>query len=183
MTKVVYDLKLGPAGIKRWIVKYSFNRYICWECRASFYLEERSWTRSKYGPGLRAYIIYQIIEVRLPQRVVAQSLNQLFGFNLHVSVIARLKEDSADLYRETYEAILTRLITGRLLHADETKINLVGKEGFVWVLQTWKRWCISIPTPERVIPLNPYCRTFKGFWYLTFMRCMTHLIVPSKNAY
>jgi predicted RecB family nuclease len=75
-TKVVYDLKFGPAGIKRWILKYSFNRYICSECRATcrgeFDLEKRPWTGSKYGSELRSYIIYQIIELKLAQRVVAQ---------------------------------------------------------------------------------------------------------------
>ena len=121
MTKVVHDLKLSPAGIKRWVVKYSFNRYICWECRASFYLEERPWTGSKYGSELRSYIIYQVIELKLAQRVVAQSLNQLFGFNLNVGAVARLKTNSAELYTSTYEAILNKIVTGSLLHADETK--------------------------------------------------------------
>jgi predicted RecB family nuclease len=187
MTKVVNDLKLSPTGIKRWIVEYIFNRYICWECRASFYLEERPWTRSKYGPGLRSYVIYQIIELRLAQRVVAQSLNQLFGFHLRVGTIARLKDVSADLYEATYEAILDRLISGKLLHADETKINLVGKEGFVWVLTNLEEVAYFYTDTREIDPLQSLLQDFRGVLVSDFyaaydaidcpqQKCLIHLI-------
>lgn len=133
MSKVVYDLRFGRTGIKRWIEKYCFNRYFCWQCKDSFYPQGRPWTRSRYGPGLRSYLIYQIIELRLPQRVVAQNLNQLFSLNLGIGAILTLKRKSAQLYKNTYEAILTKIVSGNLLHVDESKIRLEGKEGFVWV--------------------------------------------------
>lgn len=187
MTKVIYDLKLSPAGIKRWTVRYSFNRYICWECRASFYLGEGPWTRSKYGSELRSYIIYQIIELRLAQRAVAQSLNQLFGFNLHVSAIARIKEDSAELYRDTYEAILNRLTTGRLLHADETKIDLAGKGGFVWVFTNLEEVVYFYTDTRESDTLQSLLQDFKGVLVSDFyaaydaidcpqQKCLVHLI-------
>jgi predicted RecB family nuclease len=138
MTKIVYNLKFGRAGIKKWVVKYCFDRYICWECKTSFYIEERPWAGSKYGSDLRSYVIYQIIELRLAQRAIAESLNQLFGFNLNAGSIQVLKTDAAQLYKVTYETILNKIVTGKLLHADETKIDLIGKEGFVWVVTSMK---------------------------------------------
>ena len=132
-SKVVYDLKFGRAGIKRWIVKYCFSRYLCWECGSIFYLQGRPWSRSRYGSELRSYLIYQIIELKLPQHVVAQSLNKLFGFDLGIGAIANLKRKSAQLYKDTYEAILSKIMSGNLLHVDESKISLEGKDGFVWV--------------------------------------------------
>lgn len=133
MSKVVYDLRFGRAGIKRWIEKYCFNRYFCKECGASFYLQGRPWTRSRYGTELQSYLIYQIIELRLPQRVVVRSLNHLFGIDFGIGAILTLKRKSAQLYKSTYEAILTKIVGGSLLHVDESKISLKGKEGFVWV--------------------------------------------------
>lgn len=187
MTKVVYDLKLSPAGIKRWVVKYSFNRYICWECRASFYLEERPWTGSKYGSELRSYIIYQVIELKLAQRVVAQSLNQLFGFNLNVGAVARLKTNSAELYTSTYEAILNKIVTGSLLHADETKVNLLGKEGFVWVFTNLEEVVYFYTDTREGDTLKRLLQNFKGVLVSDFyaaydaidcpqQKCLIHLI-------
>ncbi len=187
MTKVVYDLKLSPAGIKRWVVKYSFNRYICWECRASFCLEERPWTGSKYGSELRSYIIYQVIELKLAQRVVAQSLNQLFGFNLNVGAVARLKTNSAELYTSTYEAILNKIVTGSLLHADETKVNLLGKEGFVWVFTNLEEVVYFYTDTREGDTLQRLLQNFKGVLVSDFyaaydaidcpqQKCLIHLI-------
>ena len=40
MSKVVYELKFGRAGIKRWIEKYCFNRYFCRNVELVFILKE-----------------------------------------------------------------------------------------------------------------------------------------------
>ena len=33
-----------------------------------------------------------------------------------------------------YETILNKIVKGELIHADETRINLIGKDGYVWVV-------------------------------------------------
>ncbi|MGH9959908.1 MAG: IS66 family transposase, partial [Pyrinomonadaceae bacterium] len=77
--------------------------------------------------------MYQVIELKLPQRIVALSVEQLFGIDLSSTVVGRLKEKAAQTYKPTYDAILKKLTTGHLLHADETKINTAGGIGYVWV--------------------------------------------------
>jgi hypothetical protein len=37
LTRFVHDLKLSGNGIRRWIVQYSFPRYICWQCKSTFH--------------------------------------------------------------------------------------------------------------------------------------------------
>jgi predicted RecB family nuclease len=133
-SKLLIDLKFVNFGIKKWIVKFIFHRYFCIECKCNYYLQDRPWSKSKYGPGLQSYIIYQIIELLLPQRVVELSLNELFDLDLGTGTIMAHKRMSAKLYKETFDGILNKLLRGKLLHADETKIKLIGKEGVVWVL-------------------------------------------------
>jgi predicted RecB family nuclease len=36
MKKIVHDIKFSRTGIKRWIVKYTYNRYFCRKCKATF---------------------------------------------------------------------------------------------------------------------------------------------------
>ncbi len=92
-----------------------------------------SWTRSKFGPGIVAYSLYQNIGLRLPQESVDRSLNKLFDLRLRIGTTNRFKAKAAETYKETYDALIKRLCNSQLIHADETKISVAGKDGFVWV--------------------------------------------------
>jgi Transposase IS66 family len=78
--------------------------------------------------------MYQLIELRVSGTTVADSLGQLFHFNLTGSNISNFKSDFAALYTKTIEELRTRIAHGSLVHADETKVRLIGKSGYVWVL-------------------------------------------------
>ncbi len=133
-SKVVRDIKFSRTSIKRWIVRYHFHRYICRTCSATFNSQQGHQTESKHGLNLLAYMVYQVVELRVPQRAVTESLNQLFGFQLDHASVNRQKSRAAQLYKGTYERILNKILNGRLIHADETKISIRGKGAFVWVL-------------------------------------------------
>ena len=40
------------------------------------------WPDTKFGRNLVAYIIYQVIELAVPQLTIKHSLNKIFGFKL-----------------------------------------------------------------------------------------------------
>ena len=134
MKKILYDLKFGPSGVKRWIIQYLFDRYICWACRSTFIPRKRPWTRGKLGPDLLCYTIYQIIELQIPQGVVARSVNDLFGLHLTRSAVSRLKTTAAQFYSSTYQRIIRGIISGNVVHVDETKIKIAAKDCYVWTL-------------------------------------------------
>jgi len=130
MRQTVYDLKLSPAGVKRWVTRYSFSRFICWHCKATLQLYAH---KQKYGVGLRAYLMHQIIELQIPQNAVSKDIKQLFDLPLSGGTINRLKGGEADRFEGTYRRILERIVTGMLTHADETKVQIDGKDGRVGV--------------------------------------------------
>jgi len=130
LSQTVYDLRLSSAGVKRWITRYLFSRFICWQCKSTLQLYKH---KDKYGVGLRAYLLYQIIELQIAQNAVAQSVKQLFNLPLSRGSINRLKATEADRFERTYRSILERVVTGKLVHADETKVEIDGKAGYVWV--------------------------------------------------
>lgn len=134
-SKIVRDLKLEPYCIKRWIVKYVFKRYFCRQCQLVFAPPEKPWTRNKYGRELIAYSVYQIIELQIPQSTVVRSLNQSFRLNIKPSTLNSLKAYAADQYGDTYSFLLDKIVHGNLILADETKVEIQGKIGFVWVVR------------------------------------------------
>jgi hypothetical protein len=81
-----------------------------------------------------AYVIYQIVDLHIPQITVARCLRQLFGLNLERGVVNRLKVRAAQFYKNSYKAILHNIVNGKLIHADETRISIEGNCAYVWVL-------------------------------------------------
>jgi hypothetical protein len=78
--------------------------------------------------------MYQLIQLRVSGITVAELLSHLFHFNLNGPHISAFKSDFAGFYTKTVEELRARIARGSLVHADETKVRLIGKSGFVWVL-------------------------------------------------
>jgi Transposase IS66 family len=48
-------------------------------------------------------------------------------------MVNKFKENVAAFFQATYDAMLQSIVGGPLVHADETKVNLGGRAGYVWV--------------------------------------------------
>jgi hypothetical protein len=134
-----------------------------------------------------AYYLYLNIELRLPQLSVASQFNRLFGFRMDSSTIGRFKACAAENYKETYEGIITRLCSGRLLHADETKINVKNKSGIVWVFANTEEVAYVYSETREGELLQMMLKDFKGVLVSDFyaaydsipcsqQKCLIHLI-------
>jgi predicted RecB family nuclease len=185
--KILYDLKFDPGGIKRWIVKYLFNRYRCQRCGARFFPLHTRWTKSKYGSNLRSYVIYQIIELHLTQRATTQHLSQLFGLSQRPNLVLKQKNEASQYYKDTYEGILKKIVSGKLIHADETKINIKGKDAYVWVFTNLEEVAYYYTETREGDFLQQLLREFKGVLVSDFyaaydsmncaqQKCLIHLM-------
>jgi len=130
LSRTVYDFKLSGAGIKRWVVLYSFPRYICWQCKTTFHQYAH---QSKYGNTMCSYAVYQIIDLQITQSAVTKSMRSLFGIPASPGMVNRIKANVAGRCEDTYRAILDKIVGGALVHADETRANVAGKVAYVWV--------------------------------------------------
>jgi predicted RecB family nuclease len=104
--KTVFDLKLASNGIKRWVVRYTFFQYYCMICKTTFKSQKKNWTRSKFGSEIKAYAIYQNIELRLPQETVDRSLKKLFELPLAIGTTNNFKEEAGEKYQITYNTLI-----------------------------------------------------------------------------
>jgi len=138
LTKCLHDLRFSKSGITEWVVKYRFQVLWCPVCRAFTPWPEEFWDRTTYGRNLVAFTIFEIIQLCVSQRSVTETLNRLFGFQMDEIVVRRFKERGAEYYRQTREKILAEMVQGSVIHADETRIRLHGKTGYVWVLTTFR---------------------------------------------
>ncbi len=132
-SKTVLDVKFSAPGIKRWVTKFLFSHYRCPDCRAVFHTSDRPWSSERFGPNLRALSVYQNIDLGLPLSKVALFLNQVLGLGLSHSAPHKFKQKAAAFFEETYATLTRRIVTGSLVHADETQVNLATNIGYVWV--------------------------------------------------
>jgi predicted RecB family nuclease len=131
---LVHDIRFMGSGAKGCLTRV----FLDWFCRRCGSLARPpgigAFAVRKFGPHLRAYAMYQLIQLRVSGITVAESLSQLFHFNLTGSHISEFKSDFAEFYIKTVEELRKRIARGSLVHADETKVRLIGKSGYVWVL-------------------------------------------------
>jgi len=129
-SSVIYDLRFSSAGVRRWVVRYNFNRYQCRNCKNGHNELPR---QERYGMHLKAYVLYQIIELRVSQRAVGRNLKALFGLQMSVTSVNCIKISATKQYEATYRGILQRIVEGPLVHADETRVMIKGEAHYVWV--------------------------------------------------
>ena len=128
--RTIHDLKFVKGGIRRWVVLYRYRRHRCGNCRAEMTIFYR---KSKYGPNLRAYVVYLVIELRLSNQKISEHLSQVFGVSILSSAVQDIKSQAARLYEPTYRSILQQIAGGPLVHADETKGVVYGGGHYVWI--------------------------------------------------
>ena len=186
-SRSIIDLKFMRHGIKRWVTRYRFHRYQCQGCGAVFQPEEMCWGKSKFGSEIRAYSLYLNIELRLPQVHIVSKLNRLFDCHLYNTAISNFKAVAAEKYEETFNALVRRLCSGRLLHVDETKVNLKNKDGFVWVFANMEEVAYVYSDTREGDLLQTMLKDFKGVLVSDFFaaydaiqcpqqKCLIHLI-------
>lgn len=76
------------------------------------------------------------------------------------------KTEAVRFYQKTYENILSRIISGHLIHVDETDINLRKEKGYVWVFTNMEEVVFIYKPTRRDINsdllANPFDDEFKG---------------------
>jgi len=181
-SKTVLDVKFGRFSIKRWVSKYLFYHYRCPQCGAVFQNPDRTWGNEKFGPNLRALSVYENIELGIPQGRVTVFLNQVLGFNLTRAVTNKLKASAAAFYKDSYEGLVRKIVSGRLVQADETKVNLKPGIGYVWAFTTLEE-VVYVYAPSREGDLvHSLLKDFKGVLVSDFYTAYNSLDCPQQKC-
>lgn len=181
-SKIVPDVKFSATGIKRWVTQYVFWRYRCKECWIVFQNHVRVWTQEKYGINLRALSVYENIELRIPQERIAIFLNDLLGFNLARSAVNGLKTSAAAFYKDTYDKLIEKVASGRLVHADETRVNLKAGIGYVWVFTNLENVVYVYSASREGELLHSLLKDFKGVLVSDFYAAYDSLDCPQQKC-
>ena len=183
-THTTYDIRFSKNGIRRWVIRYRFNRYTCWNCKAGFNEQP---PQNKYGRDLKAYVAYQLIELRISQHALARHVQTIFGLGMSVKSINNMKSRVAETYTGTYSAILRSIAAGGLVHADETKVKIEGADRYVWVFTNMEDVAYVYSETREATAAQEILSDFQGVLVSDFyaaydalpckqQKCLIHLI-------
>jgi len=191
-SKVVYDLRFGRASVRRWIVKYVFQQCECPRCGGPVHAVGQTWGRGKYGWNLISFLVYEIVELCVPQRTTTRNLNRLFHMSIPRSSACEQKRRASQYYADARQRLLKQIVDGPLIHVDETPISTSGKRSFVWVFCNFHEVVYFYSESREAGMMHGMLRDFKGVLVSDFysaydslecpqQKCLIHLIRDLNN--
>jgi len=181
-TRTVIDLRFMGHGIKRWVTRHITRRCRCSSCKFSFYPQDPSWPKERYGSNLVAYVVYLNIELRMPLIRVSSNVSKLFGIALWIGRMIKFKARAAETYRVVYDDIIKELCSGNLLHVDETSISVGGTNGYVWVLASMEKVAYFYTPTREGITIQTMLKDFKGVLVSDFYAAYDALNCPQQKC-
>ncbi|MET0035983.1 MAG: TM0106 family RecB-like putative nuclease [Candidatus Thiodiazotropha lotti] len=182
ISRTVQDLVFGRDSIKRRVVQYQFQSYRCRSCNHEYGFNEWYFHARKWGWNVAAYFIYHIVSLYIPQLTVQHNLNRLFGFNLARSTLNNIKIKAANQYLTTKRKILERIVTGRLIHADETRANIKGNLAYVWVLTNLKEVIYILSESREGEIIQDLLRGYNGVLVTDFYTAYESIVCPQQKC-
>ena len=185
-SKVSFDLRISRVGIARRVTRYRSKVYRCRQCDRSFV--PRAYTaQERFGHSLAAWAIHQHIANRVTFENLDTTVRECFNLSLDYRRIYAFKERFAQYYDKTYRGILNKLISGPLLHADETKVNLKKGNCYVWVFTNMEEVAFLLRPDRNAAFLHELLREFRGVLVSDFFsgydslecaqqKCLVHLM-------
>ena len=132
--RTVIDLKFFRSGVKKWVTDYLSWNYKCSKCGTLFAPEGVPRGRApKYGHRLVTWCLYNNLVCGQNLLRVRRALKDIFDLDIPQPTIFRFKSSLRETLQPIYNRILAHLLTGSLLHIDETEVKLRGCKGYVWV--------------------------------------------------
>ncbi len=179
--KRAYDLVLSPSGIKRRVLDCRTAVHRCLACDHEF-APERHRRLDKHWHGLKAWVVYQHVAHRLSLKAVGVMLEEFFGLRISPSELHGFKHLMARYYRSAYRASLKRILSGGLLHVDETRIKLRTGTGYVWVFADLEDVAyVYRPTREGGF-LREWLKDFHGVLVSDFFNIYDSLDCPQQKC-
>ncbi len=181
-----FDIIFKPTQIERRIIEHRTSVHQCLTCSKEF-IPDQHQRLDKHFHGLKSWFIFHHVAYSLSLQALTKMFYELFGILVLRNEVYMFKFLMADYYKITYKKILKKILTGHLLHIDETEIHLQNRKGYVWVFTNIEEVVyLYRPTREGEF-LRDLLKEFRGVLVSDFysaydsidcpqQKCLIHLI-------
>jgi hypothetical protein len=145
-----------------------------------------------YGRGFNAWLCYQRIMYRQSYENIIKMTEDMFDELLNRRYVIRAIDNCTTYYTETKIKIISQILQGPFIHADETKINIRGTDWYVWVFTNGKHVTYKLTETRESDIVHDFLRKYKGVLISDFykgydsvectqQKCWVHLIRDLNN--
>jgi hypothetical protein len=182
------DLIFSKTGCRKTIVRYTGLMGYCNLCNEKYAPPgTRLYRGQHFGWNFQAWVVYQRIALRMSYRLISKATFDLFSEHLSPQTAVGFVEKFAKHYRRTEDLLMRGLLDGPVLHLDETKMNILGADQYVWVFTDNVRVVFRLRPNRETEFLKPLFSSFKGTVVTDFyggydalpcrqQKCLVHLI-------
>jgi predicted RecB family nuclease len=182
------DVIFSKTGCRKTIVRYTGLMAYCNLCDEKYAPPgTRVFRGQQFGWSFQAWIVYQRIALRMSYRLISKATFDLFSEQLAPETAVGFVERFSKYYQRTEDLLLRRMLDGPVVHLDETRINILGADQYVWVLTDNARVVFRLRPNRETEFLKPLLSTFKGTVVTDFyggydalpcsqQKCLVHLI-------
>jgi predicted RecB family nuclease len=180
-SKRAFDLVFMSAGVRRRVIQCRTVPYRCLECGKAF-LPEQYERLDKHFHGLKSWSMYHHVAHGASFPTIEAMLMEFFGLRVSGQEIHMFKSLLARYYRATYKKLLKRLLAGKVLHIDETEVNLRSGKAYVWVFASVEEVVFMYrPTREGGF-LQDLLKGFSGVLVSDFYAAYDSLACPQQKC-
>ena len=185
----VIDIAFTRHGCKKIITRHTSFYAYCRKCTQEYGPPDLSMIGrpQMFGHGLRTWVIYHRVILRLSYTSIIQALEDQFKETMSTSTIVRFINNFADAYTDTKKSIVEMILSGAYVHVDETRISIEGETHYVWVFTNGSHVFFEITQTRESDIVHKTLTDYKGILISDFyggydsvdcvqQKCLVHLI-------
>jgi predicted RecB family nuclease len=176
-----FDLVFTSGGIKRRVVECRTRVHECLRCGAIF-IPDRYERLAKHFHGLMSWAMFEHVAHRISYGMLTETLRECFGLTVYGHELLMFGSLMARYYRPGYKRLLAKILSGPVLHVDETEVKLRTGKGYVWVFASLEEVIFLYrPTREGDF-LRKLLKDFKGVLVSDFYAAYDALDCPQQKC-
>jgi hypothetical protein len=145
-----------------------------------------------YGRGFKVWIVYQRVALKLSYGNIYQTINDFFNEQIHDKLIINYIKDIAQEYLVTEIILIQHLLASPFIHIDETEINILDANWYVWVFTDGKHVVLKLRETRETEFVHELLDKYNGVLISDFypgydslkckqQKCWVHLIRDLNN--
>ena len=168
------------------MIRYYGKKSFCSNC-SKYYAPYKIDHNTHLGHNYKVWLLYQRLFLRLPVGIIQQNMQEMFNEHVSQAAIVLTLNYFADYYKNTAKMLLSDILNSPFIHADETIINIRGRDGYVWILTNGKHVFFKLTETRESAMIKEMLQKYDGILISDFytgydslkckqQKCWVHLI-------
>jgi len=192
-TALVTDLVFAGNGCRRVVTRYVGPKAYCYGSN-QYYNPPRIGKLGgrRFGDGFYAWVAYSRVILRLPYEMISHVARDMMGIEVPASTLVEVFRDASERNRGAQKLSERRIAQSGFVHVDETRLNIRGRDQYVWVFTDGERVAFRLTETRESAVVNEFLSGYEGVLISDFypgydgvpcrqQKCWVHLIRDINN--